>query len=80
MHQEREYPNRVSGTDLHNPDFAAYARSFGANGETILKTEDFADVFDAALNSSKPTLIELKIDPEACTPAKTLSEIRGTSI
>ena len=80
MHQEREYPNRVSGTDLHNPDFAAYARSFGANGETVLKTEDFADVFDAALNSSKPTLIELKIDPEACTPAKTLSEIRGTSI
>jgi acetolactate synthase-1/2/3 large subunit len=79
MHQEREYPNRVSGTDLHNPDFAAYARSFGANGETVLKTEDFADIFDAALNSSKPTLIELKIDPEAITPAKTLSEIRGTS-
>ena len=79
MHQEREYPNRVSGTDLHNPDFAAYARSFGANGETVLKTEDFADIFDAALKSSKPTLIELKIDPEASTPAKTLSEIRGTS-
>ncbi len=79
MHQEREYPNRVSGTDLHNPDFAAYARSFGANGETVLKTEDFADIFDAALKSSKPTLIELKIDPEAITPAKTLSEIRGTS-
>ena len=79
MHQERDYPNRVSGTDLQNPDFAAYARSFGANGETVLKTADFADVFAAALKSDKPTLIELKVDPEASTPAKTLQEIRGTS-
>lgn len=79
MHQERDYPNRVSGTDLHNPDFAAYARSFGANGATVLKTEEFADLFDTALKADKPTLIELKIDPEAITPTSTLSEIRGSS-
>ena len=76
MHQEREYPGRVSGTDLQNPDFAAYARSFGANGESVLKTKDFAPVFDAALKSDKPTLIELKTDPEAITPSATLSGIR----
>ena len=79
MHQERNYPGRVSGTKLQNPDFAAYARSFGANGETVLKTADFASIFDAALNADRPTVIELKIDPEAITPTATLSEIRNNS-
>lgn len=77
MHQEREYPNRVSGTTLHNPDFAAYARSYGANGEKVERTEDFADVFAAALKAKKPTLIELKVDPQAITPGKTLDQIRA---
>ena len=38
MHQEREYPGRVFGTDLQNPDFAAYARAFGGHGETVERT------------------------------------------
>jgi acetolactate synthase-1/2/3 large subunit len=42
MHQEREYPGRVVGTELKNPDFAAYARAFGGHGETVERTEDFA--------------------------------------
>ncbi len=79
MHQERDYPNRVSGTELRNPDFAAFARSFGANGETIEKTEDFVSVFDKALKADKPTLIELKTDPQAITPKATLDQIRGAS-
>ena len=79
MHQEREYPNRVSGTDLHNPDFSAFARSFGANGETIEKTEDFASAFEQALKSQTATLIELKTDPQAITPKATLDQIRGAS-
>ena len=37
MHQEREYPTRVHGTELKNPDFAAYARAFGGHGETVEK-------------------------------------------
>lgn len=77
MHQEREYPGRVSGTELTNPDFAAYARSFGAIGETIEKTEDFPAVFASALKATKPTLIELKVDPEAISAKATLSEIRA---
>ncbi len=76
MHQEREYPNRVIGTTLVNPDFAAYARSFGAEGVVVEATKDFAHVFGAALSRTGPTLIELKIDPEAISPRKTLTDIR----
>jgi len=76
MHQEREYPNRVVGTTLVNPDFAAYARSFGADGYTIEATADFEPAFARALQSSKPSVIELRIDPEAISARKTLSEIR----
>ena len=46
MHQEREYPTRVHGTELKNPDFAAYARAFGGHGETVEKTADFAAAFE----------------------------------
>jgi acetolactate synthase-1/2/3 large subunit len=75
-HQEREYPRRIVGTTLVNPDFAAYARSFGAEGYTIEATADFAPAFRAALASSKPSVIELKLDPEALSPRKTLTETR----
>jgi acetolactate synthase I/II/III large subunit len=76
MHQEREYPSRVIGTTLVNPDFAAYARSFGAEGTTVETTADFAPAFRAALASSKPSVIELKLDPEAVTARQTLTQIR----
>jgi acetolactate synthase I/II/III large subunit len=76
MHQEREYPRRVIGTTLINPDFAAYAKSFGAEGFTVAATEDFAPAFRRALDAGKPALIELKLDPEAISPRKTLTEIR----
>lgn len=78
MHQERDYPNRVSGTDLTNPDFAAYARAFGGHGETVEKTEDFADAYLRARESGMPSIIEVRLDPEAITPTRTLSQIRGT--
>ena len=76
MHQEREYPGRVYGTDLRNPDFAAYARAFGGHGETVERTADFAPAYERAAASGKPAIIELKIDPDAITPATTLSAIR----
>jgi acetolactate synthase I/II/III large subunit len=80
MHQEREYPGRVFGTDLRNPDFAAYARAFGGHGETVERTEDFASTYERAAASGKPALIELKIDPDAITPATTLSAIREKAL
>jgi acetolactate synthase-1/2/3 large subunit len=79
MHQERRFPGRVSGTDLVNPDFAALARSFGAHGDTVLRTEDFPAALEQSLGAGRPALLELRIDPEAITPRTTLSEIRATS-
>jgi acetolactate synthase I/II/III large subunit len=76
MHQEREYPDRIIGTTLINPDFAAYARSFGAEGYTVEATKDFAPAFQQALAAGKPSVIELKLDPEAISPRKTMTEIR----
>jgi len=76
MHQERNYPGRVSGTELKNPDFAALARAYGANGEVVEKTEDFAPAFERALAADRPSLIELRIDREAITPVATLSGLR----
>jgi acetolactate synthase-1/2/3 large subunit len=76
MHQERQYPGRVSGTDLVNPDFAALARAFGAFGEVVARTADFEPAFEAALASGRPALLELRVDPEAITPRHTIAEIR----
>jgi acetolactate synthase-1/2/3 large subunit len=80
MHQEREYPGRVYGTELRNPDFAAYARAFGGHGETVERTADFASAYERAAASGKPAIIELKIDPDAITPATTLSAIRAKAL
>jgi acetolactate synthase-1/2/3 large subunit len=80
MHQEREYPGRVFGTELKNPDFAAYARAFGGHGETVARTEEFAPAFERAEASGKPAIIELRIDPDAITPATTLSAIREKAL
>ncbi|AWK89968.1 thiamine pyrophosphate-binding protein [Azospirillum thermophilum] len=77
MHQEREYPGRVSGTRLQNPDFAAFARSYGGHGETVERTEEFAPAFERARASGLPAIIHVKLDPEALTPTRTLSEIRA---
>ncbi len=76
MHQEREYPGRVSGTDLVNPDFVAFAKAYGGHGELVEKTEDFGPAYERARASGKPAIIEVKLDPEAITPARTLTQIR----
>jgi acetolactate synthase-1/2/3 large subunit len=80
MHQEREYPGRVSGTDLANPDFAALARACGGFGAHVERTEDFAKAFDEAVASGLPAIIELAISPEALTPAASLSETRAKAL
>jgi acetolactate synthase I/II/III large subunit len=76
MHQEREYPARVHGTSLVNPDFAAFAHAFGAYGEVVETTEQFGPAFERALEAGKPALLELRLDPEAISPNGTLSSIR----
>jgi acetolactate synthase-1/2/3 large subunit len=76
MHQEREHPGRVSGTDLVNPDFAALGRALGAHGETVTKTEEFAPAFERAVKSGKPAVIELKTDPEQVSTRTTITALR----
>ncbi len=80
MHQEREYPGRVIATALHNPDFVAYALAFGGYGALVEKTADFPAAFAQALATGKPSILHLRIDPEAITPAMTISGIREKAL
>jgi acetolactate synthase-1/2/3 large subunit len=80
MHQEQRYPGRVVATTLVNPDFVALARSFGAAAARVESTEAFAPALQRALAAKSPALIELRIDPEAISARRTLSQIRGKSI
>ncbi len=76
MHQEREYPERVSGSDLTTPDFVAYARAFGAHGERVERTEEFAPAFERAMQSGKAAVIELITDPEQVSTRTTITALR----
>lgn len=77
MHQEERYPGRVIATGLANPDFAAYAHAFGAYGEVVERTADFAPAFERAVSAGRPGLLDLRIDPDAISPRTTLSAIRA---
>ncbi len=77
MHQEKTYPGRVSGTDLRNPDFAALARAYGAAGETVVQTAEFMPAFARALAATGPSLIHVKIDPQALTMSLSLDDLRA---
>jgi acetolactate synthase-1/2/3 large subunit len=68
MHQEREYPGRVSATELANPDFIALAKSFGAHAERVERSEDFPAAFQRAQKAGVAALIELRTDPRQITP------------
>jgi len=80
MHQEREYPGRRIATDLKNPDFAALARAYGAEGITVSRTEEFGPAIDAALKAGRPVVLDLKLDPEAITSRTTLSALRDSAM
>jgi acetolactate synthase I/II/III large subunit len=80
MHQEREYPGRVSGTDLRNPDFAGYARAFGGHGERVERTDEFEPAFERAVAAGKPAIIHCVIEPDAIAPSLTISGIRRNAL
>ena len=80
MHQEREYPGRISATALKNPDFQAYAQAFGGHGERITTTEEFAPALARARASGLPSVLHCLINPEAITPTGTLQGIRRAAL
>ena len=77
MHQEREYPSRISGTELRNPDFAALAKAYGAWSETVVETKSFAPALDRALKQPGVKLLHLKTDIERISPATTITALRN---
>ncbi|MGH6973054.1 MAG: thiamine pyrophosphate-dependent enzyme, partial [Stellaceae bacterium] len=79
MHQEAHFPGRTYGTDLVNPDFAALAKAYGAHGETVERTEDFAAAFARAAAAGKPAVLDLKVDPEAITTRSTIADLRAAA-
>ena len=80
MHQEREYPEHVTGSQLQNPDFAALAQAYGYVGVRIHQTDEFEPTFLAALSRPQGTLIEIILDPEVITTRGTLSAITQTAL
>ncbi len=83
MHQEREYPSRVLGTELANPDFAKYGEAFGGFGARVERTAEFEPAMRAALEHARtnrrPAVVHLKVDPQAITPNATLDAIRAST-
>jgi acetolactate synthase-1/2/3 large subunit len=77
MHQERDYPRRVSGTELSNPDFSALARAYGGYGEIVETTEDFPAAFERARSEKTFALLDCRLDPEAITPTMTIEDLRN---
>ncbi len=77
MHQEREYPQRVSGTSLHNPDFAALARAYGGWASTVDRTEQFGPALTDAMSRTGLRLLHLQTDPERISAGTTISRLRG---
>lgn len=74
MHQARDYPGRVSGTQISNPDFTALGAAFGCHTARVERTEDFPAAFEAALASGKPALLELTVSAKHIAPNRTLSD------
>ena len=77
MHQEREYPARVIGTDMINPDFVMLAEAHGAHAELVEKTDEFAPAFERAKASGKLALIEIRLDTNVLTPTATVESLRA---
>ncbi len=80
MHQEKTFPGRESATTLVNPDFAALAQSYGALAVTVEKDDEFPPALEAALQAKTPSLIHIKISPEAITPNTTLTQLREEAL
>jgi acetolactate synthase-1/2/3 large subunit len=80
MHQEREYPQNVSGTQLSNPDFVGLARAYGYVGVRITHTHEFEVELLAALARPQGTLIEVTLNPEVISTRGSLTQITQNAL
>jgi len=80
MHQERAYPWRVSGTTLTNPDFARLIEAYGGHGEVVSETAAFTPAFGRAVDSGKPALLELRMNPDQITTRATITDLRANKL
>jgi acetolactate synthase-1/2/3 large subunit len=80
MHQEREYPGRVSGSDLFNPDFAQLARAYGWHAELVERTSQFEPALERWLQAGRPGLLHLRLDADVITSRTTLGAIRDAAL
>jgi len=77
MHQERDYPHRVIGTDMVNPDFVALAEAYGAHAERVQETGQFEAAFARCVAADRPALIEIQLDANILTPTATVDSLRA---
>jgi acetolactate synthase-1/2/3 large subunit len=77
MYQERAYPERISGTELTNPDFAKFIEAFGGHGEVVEHTEELVPAYRRAAASGKPAIIEIRTNPEQVTNRATIADLRA---
>jgi len=80
IHQERDYPTRVSATALRNPDFVALAEAYGLHGETVRTTDEFAPAFERCLSAGRSSLIDLEVSPDAGSTSRSISQIRDAAL
>ena len=80
IHQERDYPTRVSATALRNPDFVALAEAYGLHGETVRTTDEFAPAFERCLAAGRSSLIDLQVSPDAGSTSRSISQIRDAAL
>ena len=80
MHQEANYPERLSATDIVNPDYVTLGQAYGMHAEVISQTSEFAAACERACNSKTGALLDIRINLESLTPARTLSDIRNAAL
>jgi acetolactate synthase-1/2/3 large subunit len=80
MHQERDHPTRVVGTELVNPDFAEFGRVMGCHGETVTRTDELGPALERAIKANKPAIIEMRTDPNLVTTRTTITALREAAL
>ena len=77
MHQEREYPSRVSATALANPDFAKLAEAYGGWAERVEDTVAFAPALERAMERKGIRLLHCVTQMDVINSVTTIEKMRA---